>query len=170
MILFTATEIMFFTALVSAFLVLKAGVGGDWSPPEGVRLPVMATAFNTLMLFISGGLFIYLGLNFSKTKTFNKTVYMIAMLLGAFFVVFQGIEWVRLISAGMTITSDIFGATFYLLIGSHALHALAAVIFMAFFLYRVDTPKFSISTFRALQIFWFFIVAVWPVLYGLVYF
>ena len=39
MLIFVATEVMFFTALISAFVIIKAGVE-PWTPPVGVRLPV----------------------------------------------------------------------------------------------------------------------------------
>ncbi len=55
MLIFVVTETMFFTALISAFVIIKAGVDA-WSPPAGVLLPVAATAFNTLLLLLSGAL------------------------------------------------------------------------------------------------------------------
>ena len=53
MLIFVATEVMFFTALISAFVIIKAGVE-PWTPPVGVRLPVVATAANTALLLLSG--------------------------------------------------------------------------------------------------------------------
>ena len=47
------TEVMFFTALISAFLVIKAG-HSNWSVPTDIRLPVVATGLNTLVLMLSG--------------------------------------------------------------------------------------------------------------------
>ena len=49
------------------------------------------------------------------------------MLLGAFFVLFQGVEWVALLREGLTLTSSTHGAFFYLIIGTHALHAVVAL-------------------------------------------
>ncbi len=78
----------------------------------------------------------------------------------------QGYEWVRLIGFGLTTTSSIYGGFFYLIVGAHALHVLAGLTFLAavFWLCR------SRATVVAASIYWFFVVGLWPVLDGLVYF
>lgn len=168
-LVFIATELMFFTALISAYMVIRAGAG-DWVPPEGIRLPVLATAFNTFMLFLSGATISYVGFRFDKTKVLNRKLFILGILFASFFVVFQGVEWFRLVSHGMTFVSDIFGATFYLVIGSHAVHAVSGIIAMLYVLQISKKPDFSISAYRAMTLFWLFVVGVWPVLYRLVYF
>ena len=50
----------------------------------------------------------------------------LVMLLGAFFVVFQGAEWLALIGQGLTLTSSALGSFFYLIVGSHGLHAVGS--------------------------------------------
>ena len=55
MIIFVATEIMFFAGLMSAHTIAKATVlGGVWPPPGQPRLPVERTAINTAILLLSG--------------------------------------------------------------------------------------------------------------------
>src|ERR1035437_519156 len=55
MIIFIATEIMFFAALMSAHTIAKAPVmGGVWPPAGQPRLPVERTAINTAILLLSG--------------------------------------------------------------------------------------------------------------------
>src|SRR6202008_3048165 len=57
MIIFVATEIMFFAALMSAHTIARATVlGGVWPPLGQPRLPVERTAFNTAILLLSGAL------------------------------------------------------------------------------------------------------------------
>jgi heme/copper-type cytochrome/quinol oxidase subunit 3 len=53
MVLFLVTEAMFFTALASALLVLRAEAAA-WPPPGQPRLPVGVTAANTALLLLSG--------------------------------------------------------------------------------------------------------------------
>src|SRR5690242_16508393 len=53
-IIFVLTETMYFSALVSSFMVIRSHVFGDWTPPADIRLPVAATAFNTAVLIVSG--------------------------------------------------------------------------------------------------------------------
>ena len=170
MTVFVITEVMFFTALLSAYLVIRAGNEG-FTVPANIKLPVTTTAFNTFVLLLSGGLLIWAGRVFSKNAhdARVRSLWLKSILEGFFFVGFQGFEWIQLISYGLTLKSSIFGACFYLLIGMHGLHALIGVLAMAYF-YATGKDRFSLESFKAMQIFWLFIVAVWPILYFLVYF
>lgn len=160
MLLFVFVEVMFFVALLSAFVVVRAS-SGVWVPPGDVRLPVLTTAINTGILFLSGILLLGAG----RGDVVRRHLVLAAILCGTFFVTFQGFEWVQLIRFGMTMYSGIFSACFFLLVGAHAMHAWAGVLAMVWF-YRSE----RIEELRALQIFWLFVVGIWPVLYGLVYF
>lgn len=172
MILFVLTEVMFFMALISAFLVIRSQVMGTWAPPGELRLPVLATAFNTAVLLASGVLMALATRAYAnpEAKAKAKTLFTQAILFGAFFVAFQGYEWVKLINYGMTMTSSMFGATFFLLIGSHGLHALLAVLAMGWMFWKMVKGTLTVDQLRSMLVFWLFVVGVWPVLYGLVYF
>jgi heme/copper-type cytochrome/quinol oxidase subunit 3 len=171
MLVFVTTEAMFFTALISAFVIIKSGVD-SWSPPPGVRLPVMATAFNTALLLLSAVALSQAGRCFAAGgHTARRQWWWLgATGLGALFVLLQGFEWLRLIDYGMTMTSGIFGACFFLLVGTHGIHAAAAVIAMAYLLVRLQRQRLRLEQVRAMQIFWYFVVGIWPMLCGLVYF
>jgi heme/copper-type cytochrome/quinol oxidase subunit 3 len=161
---------MFFMALVSAYIVLRAGTTGRWVPPHDVRLPVEATALNTLLLFLSGVALFFSGRALARSQPgFSRFAYLLALLLGTGFVIGQGYEWVGLIRYGMTMSSGLFGALFFLLIGSHGLHAALALLVMAWF-FVFPGSGMTLDRLRAVQVFWYFIVGVWPILYGLVYF
>ena len=169
--LFVVTEIMFFTALISAYLVIRSGAG-FWAPPTDVRLPIVATTLNTMILFASGIMTQLAIVAFKKDATGEsaKTRWFWAILLGTFFVVFQGYEWIQLIKYGMTLTTSVFSSCFFLLIGSHALHALSAVIAMLFVFRWILKGEAQLDQLRSMQIYWYFVVSVWPFLYLLVYF
>lgn len=171
-LIFVLTEVMYFSALVSSFLVIRSHVFGAWEPPGDIRLPVAATAFNTLILTVSGVLMYLATRAYARPEGREKAkrLFAPAILLGAFFVIFQGYEWVQLVRFGMTLQSGIFGATFFMLIGSHGIHVLAAVIVMALIYKKVAAGTLGLDAMRAMRIFWLFVVAVWPVLYRLVYF
>jgi heme/copper-type cytochrome/quinol oxidase subunit 3 len=82
---------------------------------------------------------------------------------------FQGYEWVRLIGFGLTMTSSTYGAFFYLIVGAHALHAIAALLALGYCNLRLARHDLTRTVFSATQIFWYFVVMLWPVLYVLVY-
>lgn len=171
--IFVATETMFFMALMSAYFVIRSRAITPWSPPELIRLPVLATAANTLVLMVSGVLMILAESNYrqpGKKRSLGATLYTQSMVLGALFVGIQGYEWINLIRYGMTIQSGLFGATFFLLIGSHGLHALSAILVMVSLWSKVSHHTLKPDQLRAMTIFWLFIVGIWPILYGVVYF
>jgi len=84
-------------------------------------------------------------------------------------VFFQGVEWVRLIGEGLTLTSSTHGAFFYLIVGVHALHALAALVALGWVLRRLRSGVLPPSVFSATALFWYFVVGVWPIIYLRVY-
>jgi cytochrome c oxidase subunit 3 len=149
MLIFVAAEMMMFAGLMSAYTIVRAGALG-WPPPGQPRLPVEATAFNTAMLLAKRPLFT-------------------AMALGTFFVVFQGYEWVMLIRQGLTLTSSVHGSFFFLIVGMHGLHAVAGLTVLARAGLKLSRGLLPPSTFAAAQVFWYFVVGLWPVLYFMVY-
>jgi heme/copper-type cytochrome/quinol oxidase subunit 3 len=171
-LVFVVTEIMYFCALISSYMVIKSHVFGTWAPPGDVRLPLAASALNTLVLMASGVMMVLAVRAYGKPEARNRTKVLLSqsIVLGAAFVIVQGYEWVKLMRYGMTMSSSIFGATFFMVIGSHGLHALAAVLAMVLVYRRLLRGRLSLDAMRAMAVFWLFVVGIWPVLYGLVYF
>src|SRR5690606_19063812 len=98
-------------ALISAFLVIRAGYGA-WVPPEGITLPVAITALNTLVLILSGFSLYLAGRKAQVGANRQSMGFMLgAVVLGAVFVTVQGYEWVQLVKLGLTMTGGVFGAT-----------------------------------------------------------
>jgi len=169
MIAFVLTEIMFFGALISAYMIVKAG-NIMWPPPDQPRLPVALTAFNTLFL-VASGLLVYLS-NKSLARgdsATSKKQLGLAIILGLVFVGIQGFEWVRMLGHGLTMTSSTYGSFFYMIIGCHALHVSGALAVLIGVYFKFSSPDFKHSSYWGVQVFWYFVVGVWPILYVLVY-
>ena len=173
MLIFVGTEVMFFAALISAFLVIKAQIP-FWPPPGEPRLPAVATAFNTGVLLASWVLLHLAGKSYAIQFQLAKTrrLMLIGIGLGAFFVLFQGYEWIQMISFGLTMVSSVYGGLFYFIIGTHALHVTAALSFLVYLWTRMGDPsgeRMDPSVLTAGRILWTFVVGIWPLLYALVY-
>ncbi len=175
MLLFIGAEVMFFAGLIGAYIVLRFGAP-DWPPPGQPRLPVAVTGLNTAILLFSG-------FTIFKTKRLLKDWHRgkilkgltITVLLGALFLAVQGFEWARLLGFGLTLSSNIYGTVFYTLIGCHALHVLGAVIWLTIVVsrLRMNPPAYNASNHVGIKMsgmYWYLVVALWPGLYGLVYF
>lgn len=170
MLLFVFTEIMLFSGLISAHVIYLSGrVGEMWPPPGQPRLPFEETALNTTALLVSGVVLVIARFAFSKTPQRALVPMAISVLLGAYFVAAQGAEWLDLIREGLTMTSSTYGAFFYLIVGTHALHAVAAILGLAWAWLRLRKGILSSAHFDTVGIFWYFVVLVWPVIYFQVY-
>ncbi len=169
MLIFVIVEAMLFAGLISAFMIVKTASLGAWPPPGQARLPVEETAVNTVALLISGFLLYLAHRAFRRAPERARLPLLISILLGASFVIFQGVEWAALIREGLTLTSSTHSSFFYLIVGMHALHAVAALIALAYAWLLLRKAHLAPATFHATQIFWYFVVGLWPILYVQVY-
>jgi len=169
-LLFIVAEAMFFAGLISAYVISRAGAYA-WPPVGQPRLPLAVTALNTLVLLASAAAVRQAGRAFDATPSAPAASRSLkwTIILGATFVLVQGFEWVRLIRFGLTMTSSSYGSFFYLLVGAHALHVSGALVALIWGYRRLVGAHLRGETFQALRVFWYFVVGLWPVLYGLVY-
>ena len=171
MLIFMVTEAMFFAGLISAYMVIRAGIE-EWPPWGQPRLPVLATAFNTIVLLASGFIMAHSRACFKKNEfAMGRRWLGISILLGTFFLVFQGYEWIQLLKFGFTLSSSVYGGLFYLLIGAHGFHVMGALAVLIYAWYRIKTPGNPVTPegLYPFQMLWYFVVCVWPILYVLVY-
>jgi cytochrome c oxidase subunit 3 len=170
MLVFIFTEVMFFAGLISAHSIARSNAAGQMWPPFGQpRLPVQETAVNTAALLVSGIVLVIAWFAFRRERSSARIPLLLSILLGGFFVWFQGLEWAALLQEGLTIQSSSYGAFFYLIVGSHAVHAVAALAGMAWAWLRLDKNELTASQLATVSAFWYFVVLVWPVLYITVY-
>lgn len=168
MLIFVAAEVMFFAGLISAFTIIRAEAP-IWPPANQPRLPIERTAINTIALLFSGVALAIAQRAFTRDRRAARTPMLVAMLLGGFFVLFQGAEWWALIRQGLTLTSSSLGSFFYLIVGLHALHAVIAIGLLAAAWWRLQRGWLAQSQLVTAAVFWYFVVGLWPVLYGVVY-
>jgi heme/copper-type cytochrome/quinol oxidase subunit 3 len=164
-------EIMLFAGFISAFLIVRDSTPpGLWPPPDQPRLPFARTAVNTVMLLASGVVLFMAHRAFSRRDAAAATRLMgVSILMGGFFVVAQGAEWVRLIAQGLTLTSSQLGSFFYTIVGAHGLHAAVALSVLTAEWRLLRAGRLTGSAFGAVQLFWYFVVLMWPIIYLLVY-
>ncbi len=172
LMMFIGAEVMFFAGLIGAFLVLRLS-SEVWPPPSQPRLPVWITGFNTLVLLGSGFAMQRASLAARLRDRVRLSGWLLATgVLGALFLCIQGYEWVRLIGFGLTMRSGLYGSTFYALIGLHGLHVLGALVWVGVVWLLVQQGRYASGHTVAVEtctMYWTFVVALWPVLYGLVY-
>jgi cytochrome c oxidase subunit 3 len=167
-----AAETMLFAGLIGAFLVFRLAAS-EWPPPDLPRLPLALTGLNTAVLLASlAPLTLALrAARWSRRRDVARGLRATAF-LGALFLAVQGAEWVRLVGHGLTLASGTYGATFYVLIGCHGLHVLVAALWLAATAVVAARGAFTAARRAALEmcaIYWYFVCALWVVLFPLVY-
>ena len=97
----------------------------------------------------------------------------LTMLLGATFLAGTAREWTRLIDhEGLTIRTNLFGTTFYSLVGLHATHVIVGLVGLSLvmlltLLGRVEQRH--AERIQVLSLYWHFVDAVWVVVFTVVY-
>lgn len=168
-----AGETMLFAGFIGSFLIYKLSAP-FWPPPGLPRLPLQVTWVNTFIL-LGSGVTMNLAVRAIRRNRVGqlKLLLGVTALLGTTFLAVQGSEWLRLIAHGLHLTSGTYGATFYTLIGLHGFHVLCAVIWLLAVFVAAVLGRFSVfrhSPVEICAIYWYFVCAVWPVLFYLVYF
>jgi len=169
MLIFVLTELMFFAGLISAFVIAKSSAPFGWPPPDQPRLPIEITGVNTAMLMISGVMLVLAHRRLGKDDKSAKLMLFATIAFGASFVLVQGGEWAGLLGQGLTITSGQLGGFFYLIVGLHALHAVAALLALTWAFGRLLKGTLEAPQLWAVEVFWFFVIGIWPLLYYEVY-
>ena len=99
--------------------------------------------------------------------------WLLTVLLGGVFLFGTAREWVHLIFVdGLTIDTNLFGTTYYSLVGLHAFHVtmgLAALTTVLVFHFSARLERQHAERLEILSMYWHFVDAVWVVVFTLVY-
>ncbi|MFQ5665703.1 MAG: heme-copper oxidase subunit III [Candidatus Binatia bacterium] len=170
--IFIAFETMIFVGLVSAYIVLR-GKSFAWPPPDLPRLPLAVTWVNSAMLVCSALTMRRAAAAIQRDDQRGMQTALVATaVLGGGFLGVQGTEWARLIRQGLTLASSTYGATFYTLIGLHALHVVGAVLWLLGVVVIAQRHGYSAERHGGLTLcamYWYFVCALWVLLFGIVY-
>lgn len=167
-----ASELMLFSGLIGSFLIYRLSAP-FWPPPAMPRLPIEVTWVNTFVL-LSSAVTMTLALRaVHRSRQRLTRRYLLATLaLGVTFLAVQGSEWVRLVAHGLKLSSGMYGGTFYLLIGCHGAHVTAGVVWLACVVWLAMRGRYNARNAHGIElcaVYWYFVCAVWPLLFGLVY-
>lgn len=170
MLLFVASEAVFFILLIIAYVVYHATSSSADDPSRYLDIP--RTAVFTACLVISSFTMRHAGMHFRTGRRRPTLAWLLAtMALGAAFLAGQGGEYVSLIRENVTISRDLFGTTFFTLTGFHGLHVLIGLILLGILFglelkRRVKVPSQAVES---VSIYWHFVDAVWMIIFPVVY-
>lgn len=169
--LFLASEVLFFAALISAYVLLRI-TSPSW-PDVSELLNVPLVAVNTSILLISSVTMVYAFAAIEDGNQSRQRLFLIATaVLGTIFVSVQALEWSELIAHGETATSSAFGSTFYVLTGFHGLHVVIGILFLVLTIYRASRGRYSQAEHDGVELmglYWHFVDIVWIFLFTIIY-
>jgi heme/copper-type cytochrome/quinol oxidase subunit 3 len=181
---FIASECMFFGTLISTYLVYKGkSVVGPfphtaWTDPSTNEtfkaiLNIPLTSLSTFDLLMSS-LAMVLALAAVQRGERAKATFWIGMtaLLGAIFIGFQAYEFHSFYHEGLTLSRNLFGATFFVLTGFHGAHVTVGVIWLVTLMIlnaRGGIPPEKALNVEVAGLYWHFVDVVWIIIFTVIY-
>ena len=183
MILFIASEVLFFAAFFWAFFdaslypgELKQPVraevtGGIW-PPKGISIiaPFDLPLMNTLILLLSGTTVTWAHHAIIEGNQRDAVRGLLCtVVLG---MIFTGVQAYEYLHAPFTFDQGIYASTFYMATGFHGFHVLVGTIFLLVCLFRAMKGQFKPKQhfgFEAAAWYWHFVDVVWLFLFFCIY-
>jgi len=168
---FIGSECLFFASLISTYMVYKGrSVVGPY-PEEILNIPL--TSVSTFVLLMSS---LAMVLALDAVQRGNKKLSLIwlggVIVLGSGFLGFQVYEFSHFVHEGLTIGTNVFGSSFFVLTGFHGAHVTGGVIWMITLWIMAARNKLPPSGALKVEIaglYWHFVDIVWIVIFTLVY-
>jgi len=175
MILFIASEVMFFVAWFWAYFNAAfyppAEIGAVW-PPEGIETfdPWHLPLINTLILLLSGTTVTWAhhAIVHGDRKGLVQGL-LCTVILGMLFTGVQAYEYSH---AAFDFAGNIYGSTFYMATGFHGFHVIVGTLFLGVCLLRALKGHFKPDHHFGLEAaawYWHFVDVVWLFLFAAIY-
>ncbi|MBW4027261.1 cytochrome c oxidase subunit 3 [Acidipila rosea] len=165
-----AAESAIFAIFVVAYVFYLGKSMYGPTPGQVLEVPI----FNTICL-LSSSITIWLAehaLEHNRIKRFGA-FWAVTIVLGSIFMIGTGMEWNKLIyHDGLTITTNVFGTTYYSLVGLHASHVIVGLLMLLavlVFTLMGHMKEEHAERVKTLALYWHFVDAIWVVVFTVVY-
>lgn len=166
-----ASECLLFASLIVTYLIFSRHVTQGPKPAEILNIPV--TTISTFVLLMSSFSIVLAlaAIQRGDRAAFEKWI-LITALGGLTFLGFQVFEFTEFVLHGLGLTTNTFGASFFLLTGTHGTHVAVGVIWL---LSLYFTSKYGGLTKDAalkvdtMALYWHFVDVIWIIIFTVVY-
>jgi cytochrome c oxidase subunit 3 len=192
MLLFIASEVMFFAGLFAAYFSIRAGytelVDGVpthvWPPTEFADLLnpfTLTTESGALNLILPATIILVLSsftcqLGVWAIRRGDRAGFLrgiaVTLALGITFLLVQAFDYSVLLDEGLSMGTTTFGTTYFTLTGFHGAHVFGGVLMLSVVLYRGMAGQFSArhhDMVEATSLYWHFVDVVWILLFSILY-
>ncbi|MBI2825448.1 MAG: heme-copper oxidase subunit III [Planctomycetia bacterium] len=172
MVCFLCSEVAFFGTLVVAYITYIGQSTAGPTPAEALSIPLAVA--NTICLVASSFTAHLAGTAMHRGGLGGFRGWLAATIaLGALFLAGTAVEWRSLIfEHGLTIGRNLFGTTYYTLVGFHAAHVTVGVLLLSLMFCLSATAALSrlrTGGFEIVSWYWHFVDTVWIVVFAVVY-
>jgi len=166
--LFIVSDAVTFGAFLFAYGYLRLG-SPDWVRPFESNSVVNVIAMTIVL--ITSSLTMLGAADAAKAGDRKKAMRFLysTMALGAVFSLLHIREWVELIHRGITVSSGLFGQTFFTITGLHLLHVISGVIALLVIGSKYSRGRLTPSHVETTGLYWHFVDLVWMFVVPLVY-
>jgi cytochrome c oxidase subunit III len=177
---FLLSEVMFFTSLIGAYIILRFAHPEAFAEP-GVVLNVPLTAVNTFMLICSSVTMVkaFAAIEVGDQRGLVRWLWA-TIVLGTAFLGIQVIEYIELVHDGFVPSAaaytaeggPLYGMTFYVMTGFHGLHVAIGVACLLFTVVKAHRGGYSAGDHAGVEImglYWHFVDLVWIILFTIAY-
>lgn len=168
---FLCSEVMFFTGLIGAYIVLRFG-SPTWPDPTDT-LNIWLTALNTFILICSSVTMVKALQSVREGDLRKLKLFLsLTLLFGAIFLSIQAYEYKHLLHDGFNPHVSLFGSVFYTTTGFHGFHVFCGVVCMAFVTGKALLGKYTPENHQGVEtigLYWHFVDLVWIILFTIIY-
>jgi cytochrome c oxidase subunit 3/cytochrome o ubiquinol oxidase subunit 3 len=163
-------ETAIFVIFVAAYIFYIGKSLSGPTPKQVLELPILTT-----VCLLSSSLTVHAAVSALRKSNHRMCSLWLAatVLLGGIFILGTANEWYDLIyKHGLTISTNLFGTTFYSLVGLHATHVVVGLILLSLallFSLRGEMKEEHREKLEVLSLYWHFVDAVWVVVFVVVY-
>ena len=170
--IFLASECLFFGSLISAYLIFKGKSLVGPFPHEVLDIPVTSTSTFVLLMSSLTMVLAVFGAEHGRPRMM-KLWLLATILLGLTFLGFQTYEFRSFGAEGLNLTTNQFGATFFVLTGFHGTHVAVGVLILGSLLFgsfrRSGLGPEAGFNVEVAGLYWHFVDIVWIVIFTLIY-
>jgi heme/copper-type cytochrome/quinol oxidase subunit 3 len=168
---FLGSECLLFGALISTYLLYRGRSTGGLTPQEVYDIPF--TSVSSFVLLMSSLTMVLALAAIQRGDHPKLRVWLVATaLLGMTFISGQVYEFTRFVQEGLTLKTNLFGTTFFVLTGFHGVHVSGGIL-MLLSLYGMSLdgrlPTERAETVELVGLYWHFVDVVWIVIFTVVY-
>ena len=172
-VVWLASELMFFAGLFGIYFTIRGQTEGEW-PPAPTELNIGYAAVFTIVLIASSFTCQWGVFAAERGDVFSlRRWYLLSFVLGLLFVLGQANEYHTLVTQHeTTLSSSPYGTVFYLTTGFHGLHVIGGLVAFLFLIAKTKVSKFTpaqATSAIVVSYYWHFVDVVWIGLFTTIY-